>query len=380
MNEMLHFHNLSTIFISLIGAVLLLAIYFNIRKRFKKILEEEVAQKRVDKGLLNLGLAMLVWVAAGVWALAATYFGFTDQFVDQIGIHLLSTINNMFLLFALSYFSHAPEFIWNDKKNLRLILVVIVSVAIITLLLSYFGANLVVNGIKLIAIPDLILSGFICFLLLISLYRTFEHQGLKLVAIISAMMVALMFVSQLPQIFETVDNEFGYSLIRIVAKTSLISLFLLLATTWVIDLANTPRLNEMKIKFSDWSFVSLTIPSKNINHQSIDFGSKTTQYKNLLKLAIRRKYGKSDDQCILVNSAGEIKNQTYLSRVIENINQILSLSGEDKLDRRDLFTFLGESKYRLRILPEHIEIDESLLQEFIKKTENITYLELCNKL
>ena len=136
----------------------------------------------------------------------------------------------------------------------------------------------------------------------------------------------------------------------------------------------------MKIKFSDWSYVSLTIPSKNINHQSIDFGSKTTQYKNLLKLAIRRKYGKSDDQCILVNSAGEIKNQTYLSRIIENINQILNLSGEDKLDRRDLFTFLGESKYRLRILPEHIEIDESLLQEFIKKTENTTYLKLCNKL
>lgn len=378
MNEMLHFHNLSTIFISLIGAVLLLAIYFNIRKRFRKILEEEVAQKRVDKGLLNLGLAMLVWVAAGIWALAGSYFGFTNQFIDQVGIHFLSTINNMFLLFGLSYFSHAPEFIWKEKKNLRLILGVIILVAIVTLLLSYFGANWVISGIKVIALPDLILSGFICFLLLISLYRTFEHQGLKLVAIISVLMVVLMFVSQLPQVFEKINNEFNYSLIRIVAKTSLISLFLLLATTWVIDLANIPRLNEMKIKFSDWSYVVLNIPSKNINHQSIDFGSKTTQYKNLLKLAIRRKFGKGEEQCILVNAAGEIKNQTYLSRVIDNINQILALSGDEKLDRRDVFTFLGESKYRLRILPEHIEIDESLLQEFTKKPENIRYLELCN--
>jgi Na+/melibiose symporter-like transporter len=111
MPDILHFHNLSTIFISLIGAMLLLAIYFNIRKRFKKVLEEETPQKRVDKGLLNLGLAMLVWVAAGIWALAGTYFEFTNTFTDQFGIHLLSTINNMFLLFALSYFIHAPELI-----------------------------------------------------------------------------------------------------------------------------------------------------------------------------------------------------------------------------------------------------------------------------
>lgn len=378
MIEVLHFHNLSTLFISLIGATLLLAIYFNIRKRFKKILEEEAPQKRVDKGLLNLGLAMLVWVAAGIWALAGTHFGFANQFIDQIGIHLLSTLNNMFLLFALSYFSYAPEFISNNKKNVKLSLGIIILVTIVTLVLSYFGKDLVTNGIKLIALPDLLLSGFICFLLLVSLYRTFLQKDLKIVAIISVLMVVLMFVSQLPQVFVSMNNDFGYSLIRIIAKTSLISLFLLLATTWVIDLANTPRLKEMKIKFSDWSLVALSIPSKDINHQTIDFGSKTTQYKNLLKLAIRRKYGKGDDQSILVNSAGEIKNQTYLSRIIENINQIISLPSDNQLDRRDLFTFLGESKYRLRILPENIEIDQALLQEFIKKTENKAYSELCN--
>lgn len=378
MYDVLHFHNLSTIFISLIGATLLLAIYFNIRKRFNTILEEEAPQKRVDRGLLNLGLSMLVWVTAGIWALAGTYFGFSNQFIDQVGIHLLSTINNMFLLLALSYFIHAPGFISYNKKNLKLILGTIFLVLLVTLVLSYFGNDLVVNGIKLIVLPDLILSGFICFLLMITLYRTFLQKDLKVVAIISVIMVTLMFVSQLPQVFANMHNDFAYSLIRIIAKTSLIALFLLLATTWVIDLANTPRLKEMKIKFSDWSLVSLTIPSKEIDHQLIDFGSKTTQYKNLLKLAIRRKYGDGDDQSILVNSSGEIKSQTYLTRIIENINQILTLSGEDQLSRRDLFTFLGESKYRLRILPEHIDIENSLLQEFIKKPENKGYQELCN--
>lgn len=377
MTEVLQFHNLSTIFISFIGAILLLAIYFNIRKRFKKILEEESSKKRVDKGLLNLGLAMLVWVAAGLWAMAGNYFNFTNTFFDQIGIHLLSTINNMFLLFALSYFVYAPEFISHNKRNVQIIIGVIIAVMFLTIGLSYFSPDLVLNGIKIIAIPDLLLSGFICFLLLVSLYRTFMKKDLKLVAFISVAIVGLMFISQLPQVFENMDNYFGYSLIRIIAKTSLIALFLLLATTWVIDLANTPRLKEMKIKFSDWCLVSLSIPSKEIDHQAIDFGSKTTQYKNLLKLAIRRKYGKGDDQCILVNSVGEIKSQTYLSRVIDNINEILKLQGEEQLNRRDLFTFLGESKYRLRILPEQIEIDDSLLQEFIKKSENKAYLQLC---
>lgn len=378
MPDILHFHNLSTIFISLIGAMLLLAIYFNIRKRFKTVLEEETPQKRVDKGLLNLGLAMLVWVMAGLWALAGTYFGFVQTFADQIGIHLLSTINNMFLLFALSYFVHAPEFISHNKKNVKRILAVIFLVAGVTLLLSYFIANPVVSGINLIALPDLILSGFICFLLFISLYRTFLNKDLVIVAAISALMVLLMFISQLPQVFEHLNNDFNYSLIRIIAKTSLISLFLLLATTWVIDLANTPRLKEIKIKFSDWSLVTLSIPSKDIEYRQIDFGSKTTQYKNLFKLAIRRKYGKGDEQSILVNAAGEIKSQTYLSRIIDNINEILQLSGEDQLSRKDLFIFLGESKYRLRILPEQIEIDDALLQEFIKQADNQAYRQLCN--
>jgi len=376
MHDVVRFHDLSTIFISLIGATLLLAIYFNIRKRFKKVLEEESSQKRVDKGLLNLGLALLIWVCAGVWSLLGAYFQFSDLFSYQVGIHLLSTLNNMFLLLALSYFFHAPEIISHNKKNIRLIIAIIIGVTIITLVMSYFGEKLLFNGIRLIALPDLILSGFICWLLLITLYRTFNNKDLKIVAIISVLMVILMFASQFPQVFAVMDDAFTYSLILLIAKASLIALFLLLATTWVIDLANTPRLQEMRIRFLDWSLVTLSIPSKSIDHQSIDFGSKTTQYKNLLKLAIRRKYGEGDTQSILVNAAGEIKNQTYLTRIIENINQILNLSGEDQLERKDIFTFLGESKYRLRILPEQIDIDASLLQEFIKKTENKGYKEL----
>jgi len=81
MSEVLEFHNLAHTFISLIGAILLLTIHFNIRKRFKSILEEDESQNRVDKGLLHLGLAMLTWVLAGSWTFLSMHYNFAGGYV-----------------------------------------------------------------------------------------------------------------------------------------------------------------------------------------------------------------------------------------------------------------------------------------------------------
>lgn len=379
MIDVTQFHNLSHIFISFIGAILLLAIYYNIRKRFRQILEEDESQKRVDSGLLYLSLAMFVWVGSGIWAYVANHFIFETTLTYQIGVNLLSITNNLFLLLALFYFYHAPKFIYNNTKNVKIIIGIIIAVTSITLLISsMYRENNIYNGIKLNAIPDLVLSGFLCFLLMVSFYKTFIHRGLKLVATISVVIMILIFISQLPEVFLKFDNDFVTNLIKIIAKTSLICLFLVLATSWVIQLANTPRPNEMRLKFLDWSLIQLSIPSKSINNANVDFGSKTTQYKNLLKFAVRRKHGLADMQSILVSSGGEIKNQTYLTRIIENINHILELDADQQLERKDLFTFLGEGKYRLRMIPENITIDEGLLHEFVQSPENTAYSEICN--
>lgn len=378
MSDVIQFHNLSHIFISLIGALLLLAIYYNISTRYRKILEEDGNQKRVDKGLLFLSLAMFVWVIAGVWRYVGAYYSFTDTFIFAVGVNILSIVNNMFLLLALFYFYYAPVFIYGNKKNIKIIVSIIVLVTLSTLVIFQFTDDTIYKGINLNSLPDLLLSGFLSALLGVSLYRTFDHRGLRLVAVLSVLVVGLIFYSQLPDVFLGMDNGFVNQLIKIIAKTSLISIFLVLATTWVIQLANTPTVNEMQLRFDDWSLVRLSIPSKNINAVQIDFGSKTTQYKNLLKFALRRKFGSGEDQSILVGAAGEIKNQTYLSRIIDNIKEIHPMSAEEELERKDLFTFLGEGRYRLRMLPEHISIDEGLLQEFVKSPENQDYALLCN--
>lgn len=363
--QLSQFHNVSHIFISLIGAVLLFAIYYNIQKRFTQVLEEGSQFKRLDKGLLYLSFGMLVWVVSGVIAFSANYFMYESSLWYQISVNILSTFNNLFWLLALFYFDEAPSFIYRNKKNVRSISLVIFFVMTITLGLSFVVGNKVYSGVKIVALPDVLLTTFLCVLMAIAFYRTFLKRGLRLVAYISIIIIGLLFVSQLSDLFINLNNVFINFLIRIIAKTSLVSIFLVLATSWVIQLANTPKSNEIKIQFLDWSLLKLTIPSKGIINEKIDFGSKTTQYKNLLAFAYRRKYLEAEKQSIVVNSGGEIKSQTYLTRIIDNINTILMLDEERKLERKDLITFVGESKYRLRILPEHIQIDEALLEEFM---------------
>lgn len=379
MTEVAKFYILSHICIAFLGGVLLLALWHNIRERFSQLLEEDDSQKRVDKALLYLSLAMFVWVISGCWIYGGTVFNITETQGYHLAITLFSIVNNMFLLLALFYFYYAPGFIYHNEKNIKKIVIGIIFTSIITFVLPFIlKENNVISNIRISAIPDLLLSGFLCYLLGVSFYRTFAYRGLKVIGVISILVIVLIFVSQISEVFLSFGNDFSNNFIKIIAKTSLISLFLVLATTWVIRLAGTPKPNEITIQFLDWSLVKLNIPTKNILDKTIDFGSKTTQYKNLLKFAIRRKYAEGDSQTIEVMLGGEIKNQTYLTRIIENINEILQLNDAEKLDRRDLFTFIGESKYRLRIVPNNITIDKRLLEEFSKSVENKDYKKLCN--
>jgi len=371
MKDLLQFHNLAHVFISLTGAILLLAIYYTIKSRYLELIQEDNHHKRVDKGLLYLSLAMFVWVLSGISA----YFAITQNVENTLGYqvltHLLSISNNMFLLLALSYFAYAPTFIYRNNKNVITIIVIIALITFSTLLVSYVFGSSQYNMININALPDLLLSGFLSYLLAYSLFKTFSARKMQLVAGLSIIIIFLVFYSQLPEVFTYLNDDFTNNLIKIIAKTSLISIFLVLATSWVIQLANTPKADEIKLSILDWSIIRLNIPSKNIQNQTLDFGSKTTQFRNLLKFSLRRKFGNDEDQYIEVGNYGEIKNQTYLTRIIDNMNELLP--DEKSLERNDLFIFIGNGKYRLRILPENILIDESLQNEFIQTAKNEIY-------
>jgi hypothetical protein len=374
MTDVIRFHILAHILISFTGALLLLAIWYNISDRFKQILQEDNSPKRVDKGLLYLSLAIFVWVLAGCWAYLGNAFNFPQTLYYSTGNNLFSITNDLFLFLALCYADHAPQFIHKHKRNRNRIIVLILITALFTCLIpAFLGEYNDVLGVRISALPDLILSGFLTFLLIVTFYRTFANRGLKIVAVVSVIAIVFIFVSILPDAFPNLYSDFTKDLIKITAKTSFIAITLVLATSWVIQLANTPKPNEMMISFIDWSLIKITIPSKKVFGETIEFGSKTTQYINLFKFAIRRKYGSEAAQSILIGFGGEINNQTYLSRIIENMNEILQLEEDQKLDRKDLFTFIGQGKYRLRIIPENIKVDETLLREFINSPGNQEY-------
>lgn len=372
------FYILAHIFISFTGALLLLAIWYNINKRFKSLLQEKDSKKRLDKGLLYLSLSIFVWVLAGCWEYLGSLSTFSNglrEFVisySKEANNLFSILNDMFLLLALFYSDYAPQFINKNKKNITKIIIVVIVTGVLTLLPhSLLENGKEVYGLNVNAIPDFILSGFLSFLLIVSFYRTFVYRGLQFVAIVSTTVIVLILVSMLPDVFYQLYDDFSRDLLRLIAKASFISITLVLATSWVIELANTPRPGEMMIKFMDWSLVKLTIPSKGIYDATIEFGSKTTQFTNLMRFAAKRKLEKEGPaQSILIGLGGTIKNQSYLTRIIDNINEILKLDEDQKLDRKDLFTFVGQGKYRLRMLPENITIDGTLLKEFLEDPEN----------
>ncbi|WP_196886997.1 hypothetical protein [Aureivirga sp. CE67] len=363
------FHLLASIFISFIGGSLLLAIWYHIQKQFKTKLIEDEQQPRLDKGLFYLALAMFVWVVSGVWNLIYINFSSLDAQNFTAGLSIFSALNNICFFFALFYFRHAPKYLFQKSKIRTTISFTILGLAFITIISTFiFGDDFYIfNSLKLNAIPDFLISILITYWLMLTFYKTFTQRNLKLIGIIAFLALLMMLVSQLPDVIKLPESIFTFHLIKIIAKTSLISICLVLATSWVIELAQTPTSKEVTLHFIDWSLVKITIPSKDIYDELIDFGSKTTQFKNFLLFAISRQNQNASKQGILVGSDGKIKSQTYLSRIIENINSILNLEKNNALERKDLFTFLGEGTYRLRVLPEHIKIDEALKNEFQKK-------------
>lgn len=364
MHDFVNFHHIVHISISLIGGLTLLSIYRNITQRFSDVLSENDDYSGLDKGLFFLSMGLMVWVFAGLWSLQKDAVQTLNPTLYHLGHASWSILNNLFLLLALTYFEEAPQLIRERPKKIMAIVVL----TFISAFLLPWVPGTSANGTSSVAwmvLPDFLLSCLVSILLMITLFRTFQKRDLPLIAIISVLSVGLILYSQLPELFPQLTSGFVQLAVKLIAKTVLIFVFLVLATTWVIRLAHTPRLNELSLRFRDWSDVVLRIPSKHVVDQQVDFGSKTVQFINLAKFALRRKYGHGPNQNIEVGGWGEIKSQTYISRIIDNLNDQLPLEPEDKLERGDLFTFLGEGRYRLRILPEHIHFEDYFLEELL---------------
>jgi hypothetical protein len=209
MTDVTRFHILSHILISFTGALLLLAIWYNISDRFKLVLQEDNSPKRVDRGLLYLSLAIFVWVLAGCWAYVGSALEFAKTIYFEIGNNLFSIANDLFLFLALRYADHAPQFIHKHNKNGNRIIAVIFFMGLVTCITPpILGESNLMYGVRISALPDLILSGFLTFLLIVTFYNTFTNRGLKIVGVVSVIAVIFIFVSILPDAFPDLYDDF----------------------------------------------------------------------------------------------------------------------------------------------------------------------------
>jgi hypothetical protein len=369
------FYLITELLISLIGGFLLLSIWLVVQNKFKQKLTSEIAIKRFDKGLLYISYSVFVWSFASLLIIIFNEFN-TNNWIILISQNMFSILNSMFLILALYYFDNSPKYLYNNKKSTTRILFFFVGLSVISLLIAlFFGETINTYGIRFNTIPDLLLSAILTWFLVFSFYRTFYNRNMKTVAIIAVLSIIVLFITQIPYVFNFQSYSFTIDLAKLIAKTTLIFIFLVLGTSWVLELSQLPEATTMKINFINWNVVELSIPSKNIVNQTIDFGNKTTQFNNLLKFGIRRKFASEENMCIEVFNGGEILSQTYLSRIIDNINAILELEDDRRITRNDFFTFIGQAKYRLRFLPEYIEINNSLLLEFTGNIDNGQYKE-----
>lgn len=369
------FYLITELLISLIGGFLLLSIWLVIQNKFKQKLTSEISVKRFDKGLLFISFSVFVWSFSSLLILVFNKFN-TNEWIILISQNMFSILNSLFLILALYYFDNSPEYLYNNKKSTKRILFFFVGLSLLSLIIALtFGETINTLGIRFNTIPDLLLSATLTWFLILSLYRTFYNRKMKSVAIIAVLSIIVLFITQVPYVFNFENYSFSIDLAKLIAKTTLIFIFLVLGTSWVLELSQLPEATTMKINFVNWNVVELSIPSKNILNQTINFGNKTTQFNNLLKFAIRRKFASEENMCIEVYNGGEILSQTYLSRIIDNINAILELEDDMKITRNDFFTFIGQAKYRLRFLPEYIEINNALLLEFTHNIDNGQYKE-----
>jgi len=367
------FYQFSEFLLSFIGGFLLWSIWHTIQKKFKKKLASEITVKRLDKGLLFISLSIFVWAISALLGVIYQYFHM-DNWFKLISMNMFSILNSLFLILALYYLDNSPNYLYNNKKSTFRIISFFIGLSIVSLIIALsFGETINTHGIRLNTIPDLILSTVLSWFLIVSLFRTFINREMKFVAYVAVLSVIVLFLTQFPFVFDLAKYSFITDLIKLSAKTTLIYVFIVLGTSWALELAQLPEASTMKIQFTDWNKIIINIPTKNIINQEVNFGKKTTQFNNLLKFAIRRKFAPEKQMCIEVYNGGEILSQTYLTRIIDNINSILKLESDNKLSRNDFFTFIGQAKYRLRFLPEHIEVKSELLQEFTHNLDNPIY-------
>ena len=347
-----NFYAYTQIVICLLATLVLFSIWRKIRYAGPEKKVEDYIKR--DYGLVWIALAMFSWAFIPIIEIFLKNFGEIFKFKDTLRI-ILSTFNDFFLLLAVSFFEYGPKKeykIFNKDISWTKLVLIGTTIFLISELSTINKDITIFNRGYNLAYGTNILLTLITFIFLgISLIKTFWKRDFKPVSIFTCLALLIAFLSQLPYIYPFIPQE-GYIdfFIRLNYKLSFIPIFFALAISWYVERVYLTKMDKIYLKFAGqidgkWT-IFLTIPGLYENKEIHLIGYL---HEALLKLAVARKKDQRSEGGWL--GLEELYYYAYITKLCNS----LRLSQRNILIENDY-----RGKYRLRIAPDNIEINEEL--------------------
>lgn len=361
----------SIIAIGIFIGLILIAIWIRSKKANNNTSINE--EKLYDYGLLWLGCAILCWVLAGIWSVLYDII-VSEENVFYHGVRsFISTFNNAFFLLSLPYFDHGPEKL-NIIQNYKRWPLAVISFSILISTISII-LILLKNPLEIYLIPEVIYSIFTILILGATLVITFYNRDFKLLIFFTCLSIGIMLFSQLPEVWPWLSIKLPMSgwifhFLRLVSKTTIMTILLALAMSWLETEAKRSTSREMSIHITgiekNKGVAIITIPPK-INKEHVNFNQSPFEY--LLKFLIRRITGEGL-QSSWLNVKKDLHDPANIRRIINEID----CKVKPEILRTDLFENDFHGNYRIRIDSDNIEIDIEKLNEYPRYREIIKEL------
>ena len=281
------------------GGALLLALWWGIQKRFRGQLRAAAGPQsgRKDLGLVLLALASFGWALIAVWSYTG-YLGWASGAFHRLGYSILSTLNNLCLVFSIFFMRGAPNWMLRHAKSIRLGTIAVLAASIVLAIAlewqaeqvdgsrNFIAEQVVVSGMKSlpmaipydweplwIGIPDMVLSVLIIAGLAVAVIRTFTRMDQQAFAALSTLVFFTAILAQIPSGFPNApfftEPEVMVGM-RVGSKVGTIFVFLVLAASWAMELGSMELPRALRIVFPDReNTILLTIPRKEIFEQAL---------------------------------------------------------------------------------------------------------------
>lgn len=287
-----------------------------------------LGKKQKDNGQIWLALSILCWsITGGI----EVYFSGQDITIAktanllEVWRSILSLLNSLFILIALSWFKYLPKILEKVIKSKTWL--IIIGLPFLFSLLPTLSKLVTQSSNSIISELDVYYSTLTLIILGMVLWESFSRRRLKLLAYLSIVCIAITFAAQLYKLTNANVNQI---LLSAIFKSCLIMIFFALALSWVKDISETLsivknqlslRLIQLKLENNKWTH-SVSIGGI-FNIEEKDITLTKTNYAILEKfvdkkkntqegwLEIKPKSKSRDGKTYDINDYNEIKRLTH---------------------------------------------------------------------